>query len=251
MRRAAGCAAVGVGLIAAFAGLGLAVFLGPDGRRDTGPKAVDVDGSVIVTAPQVLSWSGITIHIDANVDPGEAVFIGLGNAVDVSDYVAEARYVKVTSYEHPWDIEHHTVEGRNGLPAAPTAVDWWIAHSGGVGGANFSALLPDETVQLAIVGLGGAELSGLRLNLAYSLPIGFWGSLGIVLCGVGVAFMGGLSLRGRRLWRGGRGLRGAGISDDEFVYVFVDPDGVEHELGASEAAQLGVFADTEPEIDGR
>ncbi|MGJ9414175.1 collagen-like protein [Aeromicrobium sp. CF4.19] len=226
---------LGVLLVALGAAGG--AILGPDSRFTTGPHAVDTAGTVIVTSPGVISYSGLQVDVLAEVPVNKPVFVGLGNSVDVEDYVAETERIEVTDFRTPWEPQSREVDGRPGLPGAPTALDWWLADAAGLGGASISTTLPDETVSLAIVAVGATNLSGLEVTMAYGLKGGFAASIGVVLLGAG-GLLGGHALRrGQRMFIETEADEELEVVE-EIVYVYVDEDGVEHEISAEEAAEL-------------
>jgi len=190
MRRAVGVLLLLVGLLAIVGGSATALLLGPDGRGTTGPHPVDTDAVALVTAPGVLSWSGATISVDVSVPGDRPVFVGLGNTVDVEDYLGETRRTEVTSYAVPWDLATADAPGDDFLPAAPTAVDWWLAGSSGQGGAQMSVLLPDQTVSLAVLAVGDQTLEGVAVTASYDQAGGFGIGLGTLGLGIGVGILG-------------------------------------------------------------
>jgi hypothetical protein len=165
------------------------------------------------------------------------VFVGLANSVDVQNYVGRTQRLEVTGFQRPWTITTRQVDGRAGLPGAPTAVDWWIAQSAGLGGASISTRLPDETVSAVVLSVGSTNLSGLEITLAYGIKGGFSKGIGLLLLGLGVAWAGWLMRRGGTPWRDDP----EEVVEEEVVYVYVDEDGVEHEISAEEAAQYDVL----------
>ncbi|WP_286689996.1 MULTISPECIES: hypothetical protein [unclassified Aeromicrobium] len=239
-----------VGLLLALAGAAVMAVLGPDSRFTTGPHTVRTDGVAVVTAPDVITYRGLQVDVLVEVPVNKPVFVGLGNTVDVQDYLAGTRRLEVTSFRAPWTVRTAERRGRAALPGAPTALDWWIADSAGLGGASISTTLPDTPVSLAILAVGASDLSGLRVTFAYGVRGGFGLGLGALLGGLGLIWSGLLLRRGpsassgglRRPWRE----RGDGPLEvgeevevvEEEVYVFVDERGVEHEITAEEAARL-------------
>ncbi len=235
MRTSLGWLVAVLSVLSVLAGLAVMVILGPDSRFTTGPHPVDTEGIAVVTAPKVISWAGVRIDVLAEVPVKKPIFVGLGNSVDVQDYVRKTARLEVTSFRTPWQPKTHVVAGRRGLPGAPTALDWWLAKSAGLGGASISATLPEQTVSLAILSVGASNLSGLKVSLAYGVKGGFAKGGGLLLLGIGGGWLSQLLRRGRNLWT---------ASDeevrDEVVYVYVDDDGVEHELSAAEAEAYDV-----------
>lgn len=239
MRRRLGWLVLVLASLSLLAGLALMVVLGPDSRFVTGPHEVDTDGIAVVTAPRVISYSGLRIDVLAEVPVNKPVFVGLGNTVDVQDYLGAAQRLEVTSFSTPWEPRAREVEGTPALPGAPTALDWWISDSAGLGGASISTTLPDETVSLAILSVGATNLSGLQVTFAYGLEGGFAQGAGLALLGVGGLIGGRALVRDDELF----------LDDDdddeelyeeveEVVYVYVDEDGVEHEISEQEAERL-------------
>ena len=247
MRTKAGWAVTILGAVCAVAGLAAMIVLGPDSRFTTGPHAIETDGIAVVTAPAAISWKGVQVDILAEVPVNKPVFVGIGNSVDVENYVKDTRRIEVTSFSTPWNLKVRNVDGREGLSGAPTALDWWLAGSAGLGGARISTLLPDETVSAAILSVGSSNLQGLEVSYAYGIKGGFAKGGGLLLAGLGGIWGGALIRRAEGYWDEDEAetvfarRRVAGPGDtveeiEEVVYVFVDEDGVEHEISAEEAA---------------
>ncbi len=224
-----------LGALCAVAGLAVMLILGPDSRFSTGPHKVETDSIAVVTAPRVISWADVQIDVLAEVPAQKPVFIGLGNSVDVENYVGDTRRLEVTKFHTPWDAKTRQVEGQPGLPGAPTALDWWIARGAGRGGAAFSTNLPDETVSLAILSVGDSNLTGLKVSLAYGVKGGFAKGLGLLMFGIGCVLLSRLLRRGEDIWT-----LDEDEGDDEVVYVYVDEDGVEHVISADEAEKYDI-----------
>ncbi len=198
--KAIGTAVLALGVVAAVLGLALMVVLGPDGRFTSGPHRVDADGVAVVTAPTVISWKNVEVEILAEVPASKPVFVGVANSVDVQAYLKGVRRVEITSFETPWKPRLRQAAGRDALPGAPTALDWWRAHAAGLGGAAIKTRLPDETVSAAILSVGSSNLRGLTVTIAYGLQGAFLKGLGLLLVGAGLTWAGLLARRGERLW---------------------------------------------------
>lgn len=231
-----------VGAVLVLGGVAVMAVLGPDSRFTTGPHEIDTDTAAVVTAPKVISWRGVRVDVLAEVPVGKPVFVGLGNSVDVEDYVRDVRRLEVTKFRTPWDATTREVGERPVLPGAPTALDWWIADGAGLGGARMSATLPDETVSVAILSVGATNLSGLKVTMAYGVQGGFARGLAAALVGL-AALWGGRELRlGRHLvvdhYLDEDLVDDPSDDDVEYLYVYVDEDGVEHEITAEEAERL-------------
>ena len=213
MRTKVGWVVTILGALCAVAGLTIMVVLGPDSRFTTGPHAIDTDGIAVVTAPSVISWKGVQVDVLAEVPVNKPVFVGIGNSVDVENYLQDTRRLEVTSFSTPWNLcGSATSRGAKGLSGAPTALDWWITSSAGLGGARISTLLPDETVSAAILSVGSSNLQGLKVSYAYGIKGGFAKGFGLVLLGIGGAWGGALIRRGEGYWEEDE-------EDEETVFV--------------------------------
>ncbi|MGZ8769415.1 MAG: hypothetical protein ACXWXJ_00275 [Aeromicrobium sp.] len=237
-----------LGALLALLGLTMMVVLGPDSRVTSGPHHVDTDGIAVVTAPKAITWTGVQVSVLAELPANKPVFVGLGNAVDVNDYVKDTERLEVDEFHTPWKVHTRTVKGRENLPAAPTALDWWLAASAGIGGASIDTTLPDQTVSLAVLSVGSSSLKGLKVTTAYGVKGGFAKGGGLVLFGLGGIWLGTVLRRGKELWREEEDREGANededdLGDEEFddvVYVYIDEKGVEHEISADDAADYDV-----------
>lgn len=272
-KKAIGTALMAVGLVVAVLGLAIMAVLGPDGRFKTGPHAIDTDGIAVVTAPKVISWENVSVEILAEVPANKPVFVGVANSVDVQAYLKGVQRLEVTKFTIPWSVRTRTIEGRKALPAAPTALDWWRAHAAGLGGAVIKTQLPDETVSAVVLAVGSSNLRGLQVTFAYGLRGGFFKGIGLLLGGLGMAWAGRLARRGETIWEEDDEVddespsqpdwagdesptelipawpKHAGGRDDgdhdehETVYVYVDDQGIEHEITAEEAAAYEVVGE--------
>ncbi len=244
MKRATGWASIVLGAVMAVLGLALMVMLGPDSRITTGPHAIETDGSVVVTAPRVITWTGLQIDVLVELPAQKPVFVGLGNTVDVQSLVGKTQRLEITEFGTPWKPTIKKRAGRPVVQGAPTSLDWWYADSAGLGGASISIDLPDEPVSLAVVSVGASNLSGLQVTLAYGIKGGFAKGAGLLLLGIGLV-LGGLVLRrSARLDDEDEDQYGddagePGDEDGAVVYLIVDEDGVEHELTAAEVEAGG------------
>jgi hypothetical protein len=261
MQTKLGWAVSALGVVCAVLGLAVMVVLGPDSRFTTGPHEIDTDGIAVVTAPKVISWKGVKVDVLAEVPVNKPVFVGIGNSVDVQNYIQSTRRLEVTKFRTPWSLQVRSVGGRDGLSGAPIGLDWWIASSAGLGGAEISALLPDETVSAAILSVGASNLQGLKVTYAYGIQGGFAKGLSLLLIGLGAVWAGGLVRRSEGFWeiadedegrvvarrRVPRAIETVAVEEaeqveevEEVVYLYVDEHGVEHEISADEAAEYEV-----------
>ncbi|UPK73827.1 hypothetical protein MU582_15485 [Nocardioidaceae bacterium SCSIO 66511] len=219
MRRIAGVALALVGLCVLVLGAALAVVVGPDNRVSTSAHRIDAKGVAVVTAPDAIAWTDATVTIDVQVPERKPVFLGVGNSVDVEDYLSDTRALRIDSVDVPWDIETSEQSGKAWLPASPLAIDWWTEQASGMGGAALDLDLTDETVSIAVLAVGANDLSGLKVTGSYYVRGGFAIGLGMAAIGLG------LILTAIVVWRGRRGPHV--VDANGYVYVYVDPDGNE------------------------
>ena len=237
MRRVAGVLAMLLALVVVVAAAATAIVVGPDNRVVTGPHDIDTEAVAVVTKPSALSWSGPTVSVLVEVPDEKPVFVGLGSSVDVEDYLQQTARVQVDDISVPWKIATSSVQGRKNLPASPAALDWWIADAAGLGGASTSFTLPDQTVSLAILPVGDSDLEGLQVTAAYDVRGGFGSGIGLVALGLGLTVLGWLLVRQRHL------LQPENV--EEVVYVYIDDDGVEHEIDPATAHEYEIVEDVE------
>lgn len=246
-----GAAVALVGLLLCVPGIALMVVLGPDSQITTGPHSISTRDAVAVTSPKLITWRGIKVTVLAELPAQKPVFIGLGRQRDTHDYVGSLQRVELTSTDEDWTS--HTRKGKDEyLPAAPTAVDWWLDSAAGIGAARIELTLPDEPVQFVVTSMGSSNLSGLQVRVGYGVAGGFAGGAGMTLIGVGLVVWGWLLWTGRRLARrlrsrdvpgpdDGSDDRTDGAAVSSVVYVYEDDYGVEHEVDEEQARELGLL----------
>lgn len=238
-----GVAVALLGVLLCMPGVGLMIVLGPDSQITTGPHNISTRDTVAVTSPELISWRGVTVTVLAELPAQKPVFIGLGRQRDTRDYIGSLQRVELASIKGDWTPRPH--QGKDEyLPAAPTAVDWWLDSAAGIGAAQVELTLPDEPVQFVVTSMGSSNLSGLQVRVGYGVAGGFAGGAGMTLIGVGLVVWGWLLWSGRRLsgaWRPRtrRASRRAAVST--VVYVYEDDHGIEHEVDEDQARELGLL----------
>lgn len=232
MRKLAGALLALTGLCIVVLGIALVIVLGTDNRAVSGPHEIDADGVALVTAPDALTWVGATVTVVADVPDEKPIFVGVGNSVDVEDYLSNTAAVRVDSVRLPWEIDTSEQDGESGLPASPVAIDWWIEDSSGMGGAALEFELPEETASIAVLAIGDNDLTGLRVTASYHVRGGFVAGLGAAVLGLG------LMLGAFVIWRGRAG--SDVVDDDGYVYVYIDEDGNEQLVPIDELEEYEV-----------
>lgn len=232
MRRVAGAVLMLLGLCAALFGCALAVWLGTDNTATTGPHLIDTDAVAVATSDEAIEWTGATVRITAEIPDDKPVFVGVGNPVDVDDYLSQTRTLRVDRYSVPWTLKTSVQDGQQWLPATPVALDWWQTSAAGMGGASVEFELPEETMSLVILAVGDNDLSGLTVTAAYEVRGGFLIGLGLVGIGLGIIIVAVLLMRGFR--------RPTVVDEDGFIYVYIDEDGNERLVPIEELDEYDV-----------
>lgn len=283
MRRIVGGVLLVVALATIVAGAAVMIILGPDNRALSGPHQINTAGVAVVTKPSAISWAGPTVSVLAEVPDKKPVFVGLGNAVDVDNYLGKTARLRIDTVKIPWRITTTDVDGSGNVPAAPTALDWWVAGNAGLGGAAITAPLPDEPVSVAVVSVGDSDLEGLTVTTAYDVGGGFGIGAGSIAVGLGLGAIGVAQVRGLPLtlgaqqrdeeldnywedeleelwddeddWEDDRDPLWDTEWDDwdasrevEPVYVYVDDDGVEHEIPAEDIENYEIIDEGETAV---
>lgn len=253
MRAKIGIVMAAFGLLFSVLGIALMIVLGPDSQITTSGQSIDTRKSVAVTSPKVLGWRGVTVTVLAEVPAQKPVFVGIGRQRDTQDYVRQVNRIQLQRFARPFSSHLVTRNGDDDhVPAAPTAMDWWLDSSAGVGGARMETVLPDEPVQLVIASVGSSNLSGLTVRVGYGIAGGFYTGAGMTSVGIGVVVWGRLLWRGRPTsWLSMRQRRTAVAAGpaEEITYIYVDDDGIEREVDEEAAQRLGILDDDVEIID--
>jgi len=193
----AGWVLVVAAVLSLVVGTAMALLLGPDNLARSDPQDLSTEASVAVTAPGALALSGPTVRIEATLPDDRPVFVGLGNAVDVTDYTDGVQALVIDTIDVPLDLTGEEVEGEPALPADPYDLDWWLASEQTDGEAALSTELPTAPAQLLVAAADGGSLEGLEVTAAYELDGGFGIGLGLIGLSVGLVLFGWLTLRRR------------------------------------------------------
>jgi hypothetical protein len=174
-----------------------AIGIGPDDWLDSPPQLVNPGGEVALVTNYGLLSQSFPLRISASAQRGD-VFVGVGHAVDVDDYVAATATAQLGWFSPYGLISEPRTAQNPSLPAAPTGVDFWTARVSGSGTqtlvGNFAGL-PVE----AVVTTANGEAGDLRVSIGSQLAGAFVGSLAAIGLGSALLAFGG--------WRGWRDLR--------------------------------------------
>ncbi len=91
-----------------------------------------------------------------------------------------------------------------------------------------------------VLSVGSTNLSGVEITLAYGIKGGFYKGIALLLLGLAAVWSGWWIRRDAGLWLAGPYDEEGPIIEEEVVYVYVDEDGVEHEMSAEEAQEYDI-----------
>jgi hypothetical protein len=196
-RRILGWALGALGVVLLIAAVAAGVIVGPDSAVSSGTHQLKSDGVAIVTADDALDHSGPTVTVTASTPDGGPVFVGVGNAVDVQDYLAGSPVTRVDRFSFPWDVTTTDVSGRSAPAADPRELDWWLVSGSGDGSASIDFPLPDDVVDVVIMDPDRGRGLVADVTVAVDLPGLFAGAIAAALFAFGLLLAGIAVLRRR------------------------------------------------------
>jgi hypothetical protein len=180
-------------------GLGVtgAAWVGPDDWLDSPAQVLNPGGEVaVVTNYGLLSYS-LPLRVTASAENGE-VFVGIGHAVDVDDYLRDTTAVGIDWFSPGGLTSHRQTSTSASLPATPTAVDFWRAKASGPGSQTVAGSFAGQPVE-AVISTGSGEPSPLRVSLGSQLAGAFAASMSLIAIGLAL-----LAFTTWRWWRARR-----------------------------------------------
>ncbi|MFI6833196.1 hypothetical protein ACIBG5_39200 [Kribbella sp. NPDC050241] len=184
------------GLVVTFAGAAAAFWLvGPDNTISTGSQSLTSKGLAVITAPDLLDRHGPTLHVTATGT--KPVFVGVGQDLDVSNYLAGAAHTRVIRYDVPSTFSTQQMHG--GIPrlTPPGELDWWVAKSGGNGPRSIAWPIQDGTFDVVVMNANGSPAVGADVRFGVEVHRGF--GICLLVLGAGVVLLAlGLALASRR-----------------------------------------------------
>lgn len=183
-------AAVAVGALAT--GVAVATVIGPDDWLDSPPQTLNAAGEAAVVTTYGLLSSSLPLRVTASTEAGE-VFVGLGHAIDVDDFVRRTSTVGVDGFTPMALTFRHQAGASARLPAHPRDLDFWRVQASGVGEQSISGEFAGLGV-VALVSTPNGDPSAFRISIGSRLNGAFAGSCAVA--GLGIAL---LALAG---WRG-------------------------------------------------
>jgi hypothetical protein len=206
-------AALAIGALLVLVAL---VFLGSGGtalwadrtQRDAGYATSDVHafstaGSALVTERTELGSAGtgwlyapgllgeVRIRVTP-VDPGAALFLGIGPSADVDRYLAGVDRTVISDF---WTDTVETESG--GAPAAvPGTQDFWVASSAGPGAQTLTWDPADGSWTVVVMNADGQPGIDVRADLGARIPALPWIAIGLLAAGAVFAAGGALLIAG-------------------------------------------------------
>ncbi|WUJ73572.1 hypothetical protein OG809_09955 [Kribbella soli] len=184
----AGLAATVAGAVAAF------WLVGPDNTISTPSREFASSGLAVVTAPTLLDRHGPTLHVNASGD--KPLFVGIGQDLDVRDYLAGSAHTRLTRFEPPGTFGTQDLRGRSGKLTPPGQLDWWVAQSAS-GSQSVSWPMQDGRYEVVVMNADGTPAVGAQVSFGVQVHRLF--GICLLVLGAGVLVLAsGLALMFRR-----------------------------------------------------
>jgi len=186
------------GLVATVAGAVAAFWLvGPDNTVSTSSRELASNGLAVVTAPTLLDRHGPTLHVTASGD--KPLFIGVGQDLDVRDYLSGAAHTRVIRFDPPDAFGTQDMRGGNRKLTPPGQLDWWVAQSA-PGSQSISWPLQDGPYSVVVMNADGTPAVGAQVSFGIQVHRLF--GICLLVLGAGVLILAlGLALMFRRRTR--------------------------------------------------
>jgi hypothetical protein len=183
------------GLLATVAGAASAFWLvGPDNTISTPSRELASHGLAVVTAPTLLDRHGPTLHVTASGD--KPLFVGVGQDLDVRDYLAGAAHTRLIRFEPPGTFGTQDLRGKTGKVTPPGDLDWWVARSA-PGSQSVSWPMQDGRYDVVVMNADGTPAVGAQVSFGVQVHRLF--GICLLVLGAGIAlFALGLALLFRR-----------------------------------------------------
>ncbi|TDW89362.1 hypothetical protein EV137_3156 [Kribbella pratensis] len=180
------------GLLAAIAGAVAAFWLvGPDNTITTPRRELASTGLAVVTAPSLLDRHGPTLRMSASGD--KPLFIGVGQDLDVRDYLAGTAHTRLIQFEPPATFGTQELRGDTKKLTPPGELDWWVAQSA-PGSQAVNWPMQDGLYDVVVMNADGtpavgAQVSfGIEVHRLFGICLLVLGA-GIVVLALGLALV--------------------------------------------------------------
>jgi hypothetical protein len=178
--------AIVVGAVLTVAGLGfgaagggvLAVF-GSDGTVSSGTHEISTPTAALVSEPADLGGTSDVADVLGNPrvrlsvassTPGKGVFVGIGPAEQVDDYLTGAPVDEVTDFDvDPFKIQRDTRFGTKRL-TAPGKQSFWVARDEGVAAATLRWKVRDGNYRVVVMNADGSRDVRTKGDVGVTVP---------------------------------------------------------------------------------
>jgi hypothetical protein len=180
---------VGGGLVATAGGALMSVF-GSDNTLSSGTHQVSTPVTAVVAAMNdIKGTNGIANAVDNPTlrvsvhSAGKDVFLGIGPAADVDQYLAGVAYDKVTDLDlSPFQLVTARQNGSN-QPGAPGDQTFWTVQANG-GQATVDWQITDGSYRLVVMNADASPGVSITGQFALKVPNLFVVGLGVLLAGL-------------------------------------------------------------------
>ncbi|NIK55772.1 hypothetical protein [Kribbella shirazensis] len=150
------------GLLATAAGAFAAFWLvGPDNTISTPSRELDSAGVAVVSAPSLLDRHGPTLRVTVAGD--KPLFVGVGQDLDVRDYLSGAAHTRLVQFEPPARFGTQDLKGSTGKLTPPGELDWWVAQSA-PGSQSLSWPIQDGRYDVVVMNADGTPAVGAQVT---------------------------------------------------------------------------------------
>ncbi len=183
------------GLVVTVAGAVAAFWLvGPDNTISTSGRELTSQGLAVITAPDLLDRHGPTLHVTATGD--EPLFVGVGQDLDVRDYLAGAAHTRLIRFDPPATFGAQGMRGRTTKLTPPGDLDWWVAKSG-TGQPSVAWPIQDGRYDVVVMNADGSPAVGAEVRFGVEVHRAF--GICLLALGAGIVVLAlGLTLAFRR-----------------------------------------------------
>ncbi|TCO38657.1 hypothetical protein EV646_12032 [Kribbella antiqua] len=189
-RTALGLVLTLAGLVVTFAGAAAAFWLvGPDNTVTTDNQQLTSKGLAVITAPDLLDRHGPILHVTATGD--RPVFVGVGQDLDVSDYLAGSAHTRLIRFDMPARFDTQDMRGGDAKLTPPGDLDWWVAQSVGSGKQSVAWPIQDGRYDVVVMNADGTPAVdaqvrfGVEVHRLFGICLLVFGA-GILLLTIGL-----------------------------------------------------------------
>lgn len=165
-----------------------------EGFISTNTVQLERDSYAIVTPPADIdlkaAWTWdlselATIKVEGESrDPSKAIFMGIGDDLDVSTYLSGVNHDEITRFTiHPYTVEYRNRPG-NAEPSDPTAQTFWTASAHGAGTQALTWELEAGDWVLVLMNEDGSVGVDLDAAVGAKVPWIFGVGVGLLVGGV-------------------------------------------------------------------